>query len=90
MPLYVRDDAPFLRHELTRFLEVHKVQTRLIFAGNILRQPAYQHIDHRVVGELTGSDKIMQGGFFVGVYPGMDRARLDYMVAQFGAFFAQL
>ncbi len=90
MPLYVREDAPFLRHELTRFLEEHKVQTRLIFAGNILRQPAYQDIPCRVAGDLTGSDLIMQGGFFVGVYPGMDRARLDYMVEQFAAFFRQL
>jgi CDP-6-deoxy-D-xylo-4-hexulose-3-dehydrase len=89
MPLYVRDDAPFLRHELTRFLEAHKVQTRLIFAGNILRQPAYLEIPHRVAGDLSVSDQIMQGGFFVGVYPGMDRARLDYMVEQFAAFFKQ-
>ena len=83
-PLYVRQDAPFLRHELTRFLEQNKVQTRLIFAGNILRQPAYQEIPHRAVGNLHVSDQIMEGGFFVGVYPGLDKARLDYMIDQFG------
>jgi CDP-6-deoxy-D-xylo-4-hexulose-3-dehydrase len=89
-PLYVRPEAPFLRHELTRFLELNKVQTRLIFAGNILRQPAYQEIAYRAIGDLKVSDQIMEGGFFVGVYPGLDKARLDYMIDQFGSFFKQL
>jgi CDP-6-deoxy-D-xylo-4-hexulose-3-dehydrase len=89
-PLLVRRDAPFLRHELTRFLEQNKVQTRLIFAGNILRQPAYQGIPHRVAGDLPISDQIMEGGFFVGVYPGLDRTRLDYMIDQFDKFFKAL
>lgn len=90
IPLLVRDDAPFMRHELTRFLEVNRVQTRLIFAGNIMRQPAYQHIEYRAVGDLKTSDQIMRGGFFVGVYPGLDRARLDYMLDMFGKFFSRL
>lgn len=89
-PLYVREEAPFLRHELTRYLEQNKVQTRLIFAGNILRQPAYRDIPHRRIGDLPVSDQIMEGGFFVGIYPGLDKARLDYMVEQFTAFFEQL
>jgi CDP-6-deoxy-D-xylo-4-hexulose-3-dehydrase len=88
-PLYVRPEAPFLRHELTRFLELHKVQTRLIFAGNILRQPAYVDIPHRIVGELSMSDRIMEGGFFIGVYPGLDKPRLDFMIEQFAKFFEQ-
>jgi CDP-4-dehydro-6-deoxyglucose reductase, E1 len=90
LPLLVRPDAPFMRHELTRFLEMHRVQTRLIFAGNILRQPAYEHITHRAVEDLSGSDQIMRGGFFVGVYPGLDKPRLDYMLDIFGRFFKQL
>ena len=89
-PLYVREEAPFLRHELTRFLELHKVQTRLIFAGNILRQPGYRDIPHRVIGDLPISDAVMRGGFFIGVYPGMDRARLDYMIEMFAKFFKEL
>ena len=88
-PLWVRDDAPFLRHELTRFLESHQIETRLIFAGNILKQPAYQHINHRVVGDLSGADKIMRGAFFVGVYPGLDLPQLDYIIDTFAAFFRQ-
>ena len=90
LPLLVRDEAPFMRHQLTRFLETNQVQTRLIFAGNILRQPAYQHIEHRVAGDLSNSDQVMRGGFFVGVYPGLDRPRLDYMLDTFGRFFRQL
>ncbi len=90
MPLLVREDAPFMRHQLTRFLEVNRVQTRLIFAGNILRQPAYADIEHRVVGDLPNSDQVMRGGFFVGVYPGLDQPRLDYMLDTFGRFFEQL
>lgn len=90
MPLLVRDEAPFLRHELTRFLESHKVETRTIFAGNILRQPGYQGIECRVIGDLPIADQIMRGAFFVGVYPGLDTTRLDYMIDTFGKFFAQL
>jgi CDP-6-deoxy-D-xylo-4-hexulose-3-dehydrase len=89
-PLYVKESAPFMRHDLTQFLEMNKVQTRLLFAGNILRQPAYQHIKSRTVGDLPISDQIMRGAFFIGLYPGMDEARLDYMVAQFESFFEQL
>lgn len=90
MPLLVRDDAPFMRHELTRFLEVNRVQTRLIFAGNILRQAAYRHIEYRAIGDLPVADQIMRGGFFVGVYPGLDKMRLDYMLDIFARFFKQL
>jgi CDP-6-deoxy-D-xylo-4-hexulose-3-dehydrase len=86
----VPQDAPFQRHELTRFLEANKVQTRLIFAGNILKQPAYQNITCRVIGDLPVSDEIMRGAFFVGVYPGLDTARLDYMIETFAQFFRNL
>jgi len=89
-PMYVRESAPFMRHDLTRFLEMNKVQTRLMFAGNILRQPAYEHVASRTIGDLAISDKIMRGGFFIGVYPGLDQPRLDYMVDQFEAYFGQL
>jgi CDP-6-deoxy-D-xylo-4-hexulose-3-dehydrase len=89
-PMLVRDEAPFMRHELTRFLEQNKVETRLIFAGNIIRQPAYEHITYRAVSDLSGADEIMRGGFFVGVYPGLDTPRLDYIIDTFGAFFDQL
>ncbi len=89
-PMLVRADAPFMRHEITRFLEQNGVETRLIFAGNITKQPGYAHIEKRVIGDLAVADDIMRGGFFVGVYPGLDQPRLDYIVETFAKFFAQL
>jgi CDP-6-deoxy-D-xylo-4-hexulose-3-dehydrase len=89
-PLWVREAAPFTRYDISRFLENRQIETRTLFAGNILRQPGYQGIDRRVVGDLANADRIMRGAFFVGVYPGLDRAQLDYMIDIFGQFFKQL
>jgi CDP-6-deoxy-D-xylo-4-hexulose-3-dehydrase len=89
-PILVRDEAPFLRHRITRFLEENKVETRPLFAGNILMQPGYRDIEHRVAGPLPVADHIMRGAFFVGVYPGLDIPQLDYMIETFGKFFATL
>ncbi len=88
-PITLRPNAPFERHDITRFLEANGVETRLIFAGNIMRQPAYQHIEFRSVGDLAAADDIMANAFFVGVYPGLDEQRLAYMVDVFGRFFQQ-
>ncbi|RMF37671.1 MAG: hypothetical protein D6759_02070, partial [Chloroflexi bacterium] len=52
-----------------------------------LKQPAYRHIRHRIVGDLPNTDRVMRNAFFVGVYPGLDEARLDYMLATFADFF---
>jgi len=89
-PLCVRDGAPFGRKELTTFLESRNIETRYLFAGNILHQPGYQNIRARVVGDLPNSDVVMRSGFFVGVYPGLDEARIAYMLEQFQEFFDHL
>ena len=86
-PITARPTAPFSRHDLTTFLEERNVETRLLFAGNILRQPGYHHIEHRTVGNLPNSDLVLRSTFFVGVYPGLDRARIDYMLETFADFF---
>src|SRR3989344_9406545 len=83
----VRPDAGFSRKYIVDFLEKNKVETRMLFAGNILRQPAYKDIEHRVVGELTNTDLIMNNTFFVGVYPGIDDQRINYMIEKFREFF---
>lgn len=87
MVLTVRAEAPFSKRELTKFLEDAKVQTRVLFAGNILRHPAYAGVKHRVSGELANTDVIMERSFFVGVYPGIDVAKRQYMLEQFDRFF---
>lgn len=77
--LTVRDGAPFSRRELVQHLEDHKVQTRLLFGGNLLRQPAFAGAPHRKVGSLATSDKIMRDTFFLGVYPGLTTEMLEYV-----------
>ena len=85
--LTVRESAPFTRGQLTAWLEDHKIQTRGLFAGNLLRHPAYKSVQHRVVGELRNADAITERTFFVGVYPGIDQARRDYVLEVFDLFF---
>ena len=84
----VREDAGFTRNELTGFLEANRIETRNLFSGNLLRHPAFEDIERRVVGELANSDAVMNRTFFVGVYPGIDDARMDYVIDAFGRFMA--
>ena len=74
------------REDLLRFLDSRKIGTRLLFAGNILKQPAYKDIDFRVVGDLTNTDIIMKRSFWVGVYPGLTKAMLDYVIESIADF----
>lgn len=78
-PLTIREDAPFDRLTITRYLEDRGIQTRPLFAGNILRQPAFKNIDHRVVGTLTNSDAVFFRSFFIGVYPSITKKHIDYI-----------
>lgn len=84
--LTVRDDAPFGRTELVRHLEEKRIGTRLLFAGNLIRQPAFQGIEHRVVDTLDTTDKIMRDGFWIGVWPGIGEEQIDYMVSTVKSF----
>ncbi|HEY8666522.1 MAG TPA: lipopolysaccharide biosynthesis protein RfbH [Tepidisphaeraceae bacterium] len=81
-PMAVRPEAPFTREQLVRHLESRKIGTRLLFGGNLLRQPAYRNVRHRKVGELPNADFVMKQVFWVGVYPGLSRVMLDYMLEQ--------
>src|SRR4029077_7271580 len=82
----VREKGGFTRADLVRFLEANRVETRSLFAGNLLRHPAFQAIPHRIVRDLVNTDTVMNHTFFVGVYPGLDSARLDRMAAVFDRF----
>jgi CDP-6-deoxy-D-xylo-4-hexulose-3-dehydrase len=78
-------DAPVDRTEVIDFLEERGIQTRLLFGGNLLRQPAFLDVPCRVVGELANTDQIAERAFFVGVYPGIDEPRRDYLCEQLEA-----
>ena len=77
-PITLADDLPINREALLRFLDERKIGTRLMFAGNILRQPAYQSVDFRVVGDLENTDRIMRRSFWIGVFPGLTQPMLDF------------
>ncbi len=79
-PLALRREAPFSRNHATAFLEQRKIATRLLFGGNLLRQPAYREVRHRVAGTLANSDFIMNQVFWVGVYPGLTAEMIAYML----------
>jgi CDP-4-dehydro-6-deoxyglucose reductase, E1 len=88
-PIGVREDAPFRREDLIRVLDANKIGTRLLFGGNLLRQPAYQDCEYRVVGELRNTDFVMNNVFWVGVYPGLTRLMLDFVAKTITEFIAQ-
>jgi len=83
-PFGVREDAPFTRDDLVRRLEEHKISTRLLFAGNLVRQPAYEGMDYRVIGDLKNTDYVMRNVLWVGVYPGLTKPMLDHVAEVIG------
>ncbi len=89
-PITVREKAPFPRDKLVRFLENKRIATRMLFAGNITRQPAYRQVDYRVAGPLDTTDAIMQRTFWVGIYPGLTEPMRAYQLETFREFFHQL
>lgn len=85
-PLTVREDAPFTREEVVYHLEEAGIQTRKLFAGNILRHPAYRGYQWEVRSALNNSDLVMKNSFFFGVYPGLLESEIEYIISQFHLF----
>lgn len=85
-PVTVRGEAGFTRTELTDYLQDKGVETRNLFGGNLLRQPAYLTIDRRTVGDLCNTDLIMNATFFLGTYPGLTEAQIAYVLRQIAEF----
>lgn len=85
-PITVKENAPFTRNDIVRYLESNKIMTRMLFGGNLTRQPAYKDVKYRVFGELTNTDIVMNRNFFIGVYPGITDEMIDYILDVFDKF----
>jgi len=88
-PIGIREEAPFKREDLIRSLEGNRIGTRLLFGGNLVRQPAYVDADYRVAGDLRNSDFVMSNVFWVGVYPGLTSPMLDFVVENIAEFISR-
>lgn len=86
-PLTLREEASVSRVHLLQYLDQYRIGTRLLFAGNLTRQPYFQGRQYRVQGELKNTDTIMNNTFWIGVYPGLDQERLEYVADRLETFF---
>ena len=89
--LTVRENAGFLRDEIVKYLEDNKIQTRMLFAGNLIRHPCFDEMrksrkGYRVIGDLHNTDKVTRDTFWVGVYPGMKKEMIKYMIEKIHEF----
>ena len=79
--LSVKESAPFTRNQLVQHLELKRIGTRLMFAGNLIRQPAYKGLNYRVIGDLKNTDWVMQFSFWLGIFPSLTEEMLNYVVS---------
>ena len=89
-PITLQENAPFSRQDLIKWYEKCNIETRLLFSGNLVRHPAYKDIPMRVVGDLKNADRIMTDSFFLGVYPGIDAQRMNFVLEKTDEFLANL
>lgn len=85
-PIFVKENDSFTRNDLVKYLEEKRIGTRLLFGGNLLRQPLYEGLNYRVIGDLPNADQIMQRVFWIGVFPGLTEEMLSYVVATIREF----
>ncbi len=86
-PITLKESAGITRVELLKFMDEAKIGTRLLFAGNLTRQPYFENVEYRVHGDLTVTDRIMNQTFWIGVYPGLTQDHLDHVIAKFEELF---
>ncbi len=84
--LTVRDGAPFTRAQIITYLEEKGIQTRMVFAGNMVRQPSMEGAIYRQIGDLKNTDKVMNDTFWVGVYPGLTEEMISFMIEKIRGF----
>jgi CDP-6-deoxy-D-xylo-4-hexulose-3-dehydrase len=83
----VKSGGPKTRNQIVQELNEVKIATRLLFGGNLLRQPAFIGTSRRVVGDLHNTDVVMNDTFWIGVWPGLSIAMLDYMIEKLHSIF---
>jgi CDP-4-dehydro-6-deoxyglucose reductase, E1 len=88
-PIIVRNNTLFNRDDLVHYLEKNKIATRMLFGGNLLKQPAYSNISYRIVGLLKNTDLIMNNLFWIGVFPGINVEKIKYIESVFHSFFKE-
>ena len=86
-PITLRDNVKSTRSDIVQFLEKNKIMTRMLFGGNLTRQPAYKDVKYRTIGDLKNTDKVMNDTFFIGVYPGITDEMVEYILNIFDQFF---
>jgi CDP-6-deoxy-D-xylo-4-hexulose-3-dehydrase len=89
-PITVRPESGLTRNQLTGFLEDNRIETRNLFGGNLLRHPGFMRIKHRVVGDLSNTDTVMNNTFFIGCYPGIGAKQIEHMSETFQRFFESI
>jgi CDP-6-deoxy-D-xylo-4-hexulose-3-dehydrase len=85
-PILVKTNAPFTRADIISYLEEHKIATRMLFGGNLTKQPAYENMKCRIVGGLKNTDLVMNNLFWIGVYPGITKDKLNYIIKTIDIF----
>ncbi len=88
-PITIKNNVGINRVDIIRYLEENKIGTRLLFAGNLIKQPYFRDIKYRVYGDLINTDITMNQTFWVGVYPGLDTPQLDFIIEKITSFFKE-
>jgi len=86
-PVTLKEESGVSRLDLLRFLDQNKIGSRLLFAGNLIRQPYFADVDHRVVGDLTNTDRTMNQTFWIGIFPALNQEHFEFVADQFEEFF---
>jgi CDP-6-deoxy-D-xylo-4-hexulose-3-dehydrase len=86
-PITLKDGCGVSRVDVTKFLDSHKIGSRLLFAGNLLKQPYFRDVEYRVVGELTHTDKTMNDTFWIGVQPALTEEHLNFVIEKMEELF---
>jgi CDP-6-deoxy-D-xylo-4-hexulose-3-dehydrase len=86
-PITIKESSIFRRVDLLQYLDSNQVNTRLLFAGNLTKQPSFSNVCYRIEGDLTNTDVTMNQTFWVGIYPGLDKVHLDFIAEKIEDFF---